>query len=392
MLSENQLVLLISPKGKRYIHKLSEKTEIQTHDGVILVSSIEEAGFGGYAHTHLGKAYLVLCPTVHDLINNIRRQTQIMYPKEIGYLLLKMGIGPGSRVVESGTGSGGLTTALAWYVGDTGKVYTYERREEFYNLAKKNLKNVGLEHRVVQTHKSIEFGFDHTDCDALFLDVRTPWEYLHHIPKALKIGAMCGFLLPTCNQVSDLLRALEDGPFDDFEVTEILIRHYKTVPDRLRPEDRMIAHTGFLVFARYMVNKIARVDKKNRYEREASASYNERSQNDGLQSDIVQDNNSHDTNTYNERSQNDGSCELNSCSDNSHENNSCESIPCTDGSCSDNSCAVAPVSYTSADGENHAATCETATCETAPREINTSETNTCETGTCPLSKSNEPEK
>jgi tRNA (adenine57-N1/adenine58-N1)-methyltransferase len=145
-----------------------------------------------------------------------------------------------------------LTTALAWFVGDSGKVITYERREEFYKLAGKNLARVGLDHRVEQVNQDITDGIHHTGADALFLDVRTPWDYLHHIPGAVVPGAMCGFLLPTTNQVCDLLRGLEAGPFSDLEVMEILVRHYKVTPDRLRPEDRMVAHTGFLVFARYM--------------------------------------------------------------------------------------------------------------------------------------------
>lgn len=252
MIDPGKLVLLISPKGKRFMHVMDPALEVHTNDGKIPMADIMAAGYGRHVPTHLGRKYLVLRPTLHDLIKGVRRQTQIMYPKEIGYLLVKMGIGPGSRVIESGTGSGGLTTALAWYVGDGGKVYTYERREEFYKLAGKNLARFGLSHRVEQTNKNIEDGFDHTDCDALFLDVRTPWEYLHHIPAAVLPGAMCGFLLPTVNQVSELLHGLQQGPFDSPEVTEILVRHWKPVPDRLRPDDRMVAHTGFLVFARYM--------------------------------------------------------------------------------------------------------------------------------------------
>ena len=216
------------------------------------MDEVAEAGYGQYVKTHLGKAYLVLKPTLHDLIKGVKRQTQIMYPKEIGYLMMKLGIGPGSTVIESGTGSGGLTTALAWFVGDTGKVITYERRADFYKLAGKNLERVGLAHRVEQVNQNIEEGFLHSGADALFLDVRTPWEYLHSIPQAVIPGAMCGFLLPTVNQVSDLLRGLEDGPFADLEVLEILVRRWKPVADRLRPDDRMVAHTGFLVFARYM--------------------------------------------------------------------------------------------------------------------------------------------
>jgi tRNA (adenine57-N1/adenine58-N1)-methyltransferase len=252
MIEPGQLILLISHKGKRYLRKLEAGGEVHTHDGKLLMDEVAEAGFGQYVQTHLGKSYLVLKPTLHDLIKGVKRQTQIMYPKEIGYLMMKLGIGPGSTVIESGTGSGGLTTALAWFVGDTGKVITYERRADFFKLAGKNLERVGLADRVEQVNRNIEDGFLHSGADALFLDVRTPWEYLPSIPDAVIPGAMCGFLLPTVNQVSDLLRGLEDGPFADLEVLEILVRRWKPVADRLRPDDRMVAHTGFLVFARYM--------------------------------------------------------------------------------------------------------------------------------------------
>lgn len=250
MLSPGELVLLISPKGKRYLRKLDPESTLHTHDGTLSMADVAAGYWGDQIPTHMGKKYLVLRPTVHDLIKGVKRNTQIMYPKEIGYLLLKMGIGPGTRVIESGTGSGGLTTALAYYVGDTGKVYTYERREDFVRLAAKNLEWSGLSSRVEQIHRNIEDGFIHEGADALFLDVRTPWDYLHHIPKAVIPGAMCGFLLPTTNQVSSLLRGLEQGPFADMEVLEILVRRYKPVWERLRPEDRMVAHTGFLIFAR----------------------------------------------------------------------------------------------------------------------------------------------
>lgn len=255
MIEAGQLVLVISPKGKRYTHALDLAKEIHTHDGRILMSDVAEAGFGGIVRSHLGHPYRILKPTVYELIKGVKRQTQIMYPKEIGYVLLKLGVTPGSRIIEAGTGSGGLTLALATYVGDTGKVYTHERRPEFYEVAKKNLARVGLSHRVEQHLCDIEqTGFMHTGADALFLDVREPQDCLRHIPPAVTPGATCGFLLPTCNQVSDLIRGLEQGPFTEIEALEILVRRYKIVPDRLRPEDRMVAHTGFLVFARCMEN------------------------------------------------------------------------------------------------------------------------------------------
>lgn len=279
LIEDGQLVLVISPKGKRYMHALDASKEIHTHDGRILMGDIARAGYGAIVRSHLGFPYRVLKPTVYELIKGVKRQTQIMYPKEIGYVLLKLGIQPGCRVIETGTGSGGLTLALATYVGDTGKVYTYERREEFYKNAAKNLARVGLSHRVEQHLADIEeTGFIQTNADALFLDVRVPQDVLQHIQPAVRPGAMCGFLLPTCNQVSDLIRGLEQGPFTEIEALEILVRRYKTVPDRLRPEDRMVAHTGFLVFARCM-------DKPEPFERPAPTEIAEADPSTGSETD-----------------------------------------------------------------------------------------------------------
>jgi tRNA (adenine57-N1/adenine58-N1)-methyltransferase len=230
---------------------------------MIRFEEVGQAGCGGAATTHLGHILRGLRPSTYDLVKGVKRSTQIMYPKEIGYVLLKLGIGPGVRVVEAGTGSGGLTLALAWHVGDTGRVYTFERRPEFFALSGENLAAVGLTDRVCRYNHDINLGFmppeavpgdaatDPSGADALFLDVRTPWDHLEAAAAVVNPGAPVGFLLPTTNQISDLLRALETSPFEDVEVLEILVRRYKPVADRLRPEDRMVAHTGFLVFARH---------------------------------------------------------------------------------------------------------------------------------------------
>ena len=159
-------------------------------------------------------------------------------------------MGPGRTIIEAGSGSGSLTVALSRFSGPTGRVCTYEAREEFYKLCRRNLDWAGVGQNVTQFNRDIIDGFEQTDADALFLDVRTPWDYLHHVVRAVKPGAALGFLVPTVDQVSKLLHGMETGPFDDIEVCEILIRRWKPVADRLRPEDRMTAHTGFLVFAR----------------------------------------------------------------------------------------------------------------------------------------------
>lgn len=245
-----KLVLLVSPKGKRYLQRIEEKGSIHTHDGFITMETLAACDYGAIVPTHMGRPYRLLKPTLYDLVKGVRRQTQIIYPKDIGYICMRLGIGPGIRVIEAGSGSGSLTVALSWFCGPTGQVYTYEARPEFANLCARNLAWAGVGGNVTQHVKDIAEGFDQTGVDALFLDVRTPWDYLEHAAAAVAPGATLGFLLPVTNQVSQLVDALERGPFSGIEVVELLVRHWKPVPDRLRPDDRMVAHTGFLVFAR----------------------------------------------------------------------------------------------------------------------------------------------
>ena len=253
MIATGELVLLISPEGKRYLRTLDPSHSFHTQEGLLKMADVARAGFGGVTRTHKGHPFRILRPTLYDCIKGVNRITTIMYPKEIGYALLKLGAGPGRRILEAGSGSGGLTTALAWMVGDTGCVYTCERREEFSLRAKENLERNGLAHRVQFFARDIAEGFPEAarNVDTLFLDVREPWLYLPQAADIVCPGAPVGFLLPTVTQVSDLLRGLEGSCFEDVEVLEILLRRYKPVADRLRPEDRMVAHTGFLIFARH---------------------------------------------------------------------------------------------------------------------------------------------
>lgn len=259
MPAQGELVQLVSPKGKRYLIRVGApqfKDGLHTHDGMIPMENIEKAQFGGQLTTHMGKVYRLLKPTLYDLVKGVKRQTQIIYPKEIGYICMKLGVGPGVRVIEAGSGSGSLTVALSWFCGPTGQVYTYEQRPEFLKLCRRNLDWAGVGENVQQINRDIAEGFEQNDADALFLDVRTPWEYLDQVAKAVSPGAPLGFLLPTTGQVSQLLEGLEEGPFAGVEVLEILIRRWKTNAQRLRPDDRMVAHTGFLVFARHQAKDL----------------------------------------------------------------------------------------------------------------------------------------
>ncbi len=243
------LVCFISPDGKVYIRIVTDDKELHTHHGKIILAELLNKEYGDTIKTHLGHEYLITRPTLYDILKNIKRKTQIIYPKDIGYIVLKLGIREGTKVVEAGSGSGSLTTAFAWFVGDNGKVFSYEKRKEFYDLCKENLERVGLKNRVVQFLRDIKEGFEEHNADCAFIDVKTPWEYLDQVVRAVKNGAPVGFLLPTTNQVSTLLSCMEKERFIKTEVLEILVRRYKPVPERLRPEDRMVAHTGYLVFS-----------------------------------------------------------------------------------------------------------------------------------------------
>ncbi len=251
MPQQGQLVMLISPKGKRYVRVFDPQDQLHCNEGVLEMSAVAAAGFGGLAVTHVGQPFRVVRPTTYDLIKyGIKRQTQILYPKEVGYILVRLGVGAGTRIIEAGSGSGGLTVALSHAVGEKGHVYTYERRPEFAKLVRQNLTRCGLGENVEQFEGDVADGFQQNDVDALFLDVRDPWNHVQTVANAVRPGAPVCFLVPVVNQISKLLEALEVAPFDDIEVVEILVRRWKPVPDRLRPEDRMVAHTGFLIFAR----------------------------------------------------------------------------------------------------------------------------------------------
>jgi tRNA (adenine57-N1/adenine58-N1)-methyltransferase len=234
-----EMVQLVGRDHKYRLVRLQPGAELHTHRGLIKHDDMIGKPWGSRVDSHLGRPFYLLPPSLHDVLRDTKRRSQIIFPKDIGYILLKLSVVPGSTVIEAGTGSGALTTALATAVGPQGRVISYDSREDMQTLARRNLE-----------------AFGETDAPALFLDVPVPHEYIAQVRAALRPGGFFGSIVPTVNQVSLLLTALARHDFEFVEVSEISLRYYKPVPERLRPTDRMVAHTGYLIFARPVLEKI----------------------------------------------------------------------------------------------------------------------------------------
>jgi tRNA (adenine57-N1/adenine58-N1)-methyltransferase catalytic subunit len=247
---DGDLAQLVGLTHKHFIITLKEGGDFQSHRGVIKHEELIGKPWGSQVFSHTGAPFYLLQPSLADLLNELPRTTQILYPKDIGYILIQMGVSEGQTVMEAGTGSGSMTIALASAVGPQGKVVSYEQKQDTQNLARKNLERINLASRVDFKLRDIQEGFDETDADAFFLDVQNPYDYIPQVRATLKTGGFFGTLLPTFNQVEKILYALKKNNFAFVEVCELMLRYYKTNPARLRPTDRMVAHTGFLVFGR----------------------------------------------------------------------------------------------------------------------------------------------
>jgi tRNA (adenine57-N1/adenine58-N1)-methyltransferase len=247
---EGDLIQLVGLRHKHFILTLQSGTEFQTHRGVLQHDDLIGKSWGTQVFSHMGAPFFLLQPSLADLLIDLPRNTQILYPKDIGFILVTMGIGPGQRVLEAGTGSGSMTVALAHALGPDGQLVSYEQRPDMQNLARKNLERLGLAARVELKLRDIQEGFDETDADAFFLDVQNPYDYLKQVRAALKPGGFFATLVPTFNQIEKTLIALRQNNFAFVETCEILLRYYKSEPAHLRPTDRMVAHTGYLIFAR----------------------------------------------------------------------------------------------------------------------------------------------
>ncbi|MFQ5762641.1 MAG: tRNA (adenine-N1)-methyltransferase [Candidatus Bathyarchaeia archaeon] len=250
IIHEGDDVLLSLDGKKTYLLKTTRGEVLHTHKGYVKHDDIIGSTYGSNVRSSMETAFIALRPLLRDYLVKIARRTQIMYPKDIAIVLLYGNVLPGSVVVEAGTGSGALTAALAAHVRPNGKVYTYEVRPEFIEIAKRNLNRLGLTPYVELKNMDATQGFDVTSVDTVVLDMATPWLAVPHARRTLRGGGVLVSFSPTIDQVIKTADALHEAGFVALETSECLMRRFQVGDGKTRPETLMIAHTGYLTFAR----------------------------------------------------------------------------------------------------------------------------------------------
>jgi tRNA (adenine57-N1/adenine58-N1)-methyltransferase len=249
-ISDGDVVLLSLGPRKTYLVRVEKGKSFHTHKGFVKFDDLIGKDYGLIIQSSLGFKFTALRPLLSDYILKSARKTQISYPKDIALIVMFSGIGPGSRVVESGTGAGALTSALAHYVRPNGRVYSYEIREEFIKTAEKNLKRAELVEYVELKNKDVTQGVDETNVDAVILDLAVPWLVVPHAYAALKPSGTITSFSPTIDQVVKTVEALAENGFAQIETVECLMRGMQIERGKTRPQTMMTGHTGYLTFAR----------------------------------------------------------------------------------------------------------------------------------------------
>jgi tRNA (adenine57-N1/adenine58-N1)-methyltransferase len=248
--NEGDLVLLCLDLRRTYMVKVEAGKTFHTHKGYVKLDELVDKNFGATFQSSLGAQFTALKPSLTDYIMKSSRKTQITYPKDAALIVMFSGIGPGSRVTESGTGTGALTTALAHYVRPNGKVFTYELREEFQKNAEKNLKRSNLLEFVELKTGDVTLGIEERDIDAVILDLATPWLVVPHAYEALKPSGSLVSFSPTIDQVVRTTEALRENNFILIETVECLMRSMQVERGKTRPQTLMTGHTGYITNAR----------------------------------------------------------------------------------------------------------------------------------------------
>jgi tRNA (adenine57-N1/adenine58-N1)-methyltransferase len=262
-ISEGDYVLLCLDTRRTYMLKVESGKTFHTHKGYVKLDELIGKEFGVAFQSSLGISFTALKPTLEDYIMKSSRKTQITYPKDIALIVMFSGIGPGSRVAESGTGTGALTTALAHYAKPNGKVYTYEYREEFQKNAEKNLKRTNLLEFVELKSGDVTAGIEERDLDAVILDLAVPWLVVPHAYEALKPSGTIVSFSPTIDQVVKTVEALKENNFVFIETIECMMRAMQVERGKTRPHTMMTGHTGYITHARKAVKPQQETPEEN---------------------------------------------------------------------------------------------------------------------------------
>ena len=255
-LQVDEAVILLDRKDREYLARLDQRGAISIRGGKIAVADIVGRNEGSVVRSSLNEPFLVFRPSLAQLIPNLPRSAQVVYPKDIGPILLWADICPGARVIEAGVGAGALSIALLRAIGDTGQLISYEIREDFAELAKKNIfRYLGQVSNWTVKLGDVGTELNETEIDRVVLDLPEPWLVVGPAWRALKPGGYLISYLPTVLQVKTLVDALrEDKRFACVETTETLMRYWHFKGMSARPQHRMVAHTGFITSARRLAD------------------------------------------------------------------------------------------------------------------------------------------
>lgn len=248
-------VLLIDGRGRRYLLTLASGRQFHSHLGIIEHDHLIGAPDGTRVSTNSGSGYVAFRPTLSDFVLKMKRGAQVVYPKDIGLILVEADVFPGAVVVEAGTGSGSLTLALARAIGPEGRLISYEVRDDHHEQAVANLKRWYEGSGGIPENVELRVGdvFDDPPaerCDRLILDLPEPWRAIGTTTGSLAPGGILCCYLPTIPQVQRTVEAMKLGGFTLVQTFEGLVRTWKVDGQSVRPDHRMVAHTGFLITAR----------------------------------------------------------------------------------------------------------------------------------------------
>ncbi|MFZ5898360.1 MAG: tRNA (adenine-N1)-methyltransferase [Bacillota bacterium] len=252
---ENDLVIFIDHQGRTYLQRLKLTGRLSTHRGFINHADVIGLAPGTVLYTTQGKQFSVFTPSLVDFTMSMERKSGIIYPKDTAYILFYTNVFPGARVVLGGIGSGALLLAVARQVGQEGHVTGYDVRQDMLNHARKNLQAfLGETPQITLKLGSVYQGIEERDLDAAILDVPEPWEAVPAVTDAVRPGGYVLAYTPSINQAEKFNTALRASrAFTLTETVEVLVRDWYIWNKAVRPNHRMVGHTGFLTLGRRVV-------------------------------------------------------------------------------------------------------------------------------------------